>query len=447
MAPSQKTLGKGSPAPGPVPKDHIRLYSMRFCPFAQRTRLVLIAKGIKHEIINVHLKEKPDWFLAKNPLGLVPTLETPSGQVIYESPITCEYLDEVYPEKKLLPSDPFERAQQKMLLEHYSKVTPYFYKIPVGKAKGEDVSALEKELEEKFAQFNEILVNKKTKFFGGDSVTMIDYLMWPCLDRTPQLKRWTEHMLEDPAVQATMFSTDTHKVFYKSFMEGNPDYDYVNTLNTIMAPSPKCQGKACPAPGPVPKGLIRLYSMRFCPFAQRARLNPAGTVPVLETSSGQVIYESPITCEYLEDAYPEKKLCPSDPFERAQQRMLLEHYSKVIPCFYSICMGKNKGQDVSAAEAEFTEKVSKLNETLAKNKTKYFGGDSITMIDYLIWPWFERAEIMGVKHCLANTPELRKWIERMYEDPAVKATMFSSEDHKVFFDSFMAGNPNYDHGL
>lgn len=36
----------GSPAPGPVPKDHLRLYSMRFCPFAQRTRLVLNAKGI-----------------------------------------------------------------------------------------------------------------------------------------------------------------------------------------------------------------------------------------------------------------------------------------------------------------------------------------------------------------------------------------------------------------
>ncbi len=150
---------------------------MRFCPFAQRTRLVLSAKGIKwvqtlmgiselfswyeaffccaegvrdiawlksfqtcfewkekplwiivfcprHDIVNINLKNKPDWFLEKNPLGLVPTLETPSGQVIYESPITCDYLDEVYPEKKLLPSDPFEKAQQKMLLEHFSKVFP-----------------------------------------------------------------------------------------------------------------------------------------------------------------------------------------------------------------------------------------------------------------------------------------------------------------------------------
>uniref|UniRef100_A0A8C1ZAT5 Glutathione S-transferase omega n=1 Tax=Cyprinus carpio TaxID=7962 RepID=A0A8C1ZAT5_CYPCA len=238
MAASQKCLGKGSPAPGLVPKDHIRLYSMRFCPFAQRTRLVLNAKGIKHDIVNINLKNKPDWFLEKNPLGLVPTLETPSGQVIYESPITCEYLDEAYPEKKLLPSDPFERAQQKMLLEHFSKVIPYFYKIPVSKAKGEDVSALEAELKEKLAQFNEILANKKTQFFGGDSITMIDYMMWPwfermemidlkhCLDDTPRLNKWTEHMLEDPTVQATMFSTDTYKVFYKSYMEGNPDYDY-----------------------------------------------------------------------------------------------------------------------------------------------------------------------------------------------------------------------------
>ncbi len=76
----------------------------------------------RHEIININLKDKPDWFLEKNPSGTVPVLETSSGQVIYESPITCEYLDEAYPGKKLLPSDPFERAQQRMLLDLYSKV-------------------------------------------------------------------------------------------------------------------------------------------------------------------------------------------------------------------------------------------------------------------------------------------------------------------------------------
>lgn len=76
----------------------------------------------RYETINIHLKEKPEWYLEKNPLGTVPALETPCGQVVYESAITCEYLDEIYPEKKLFPSDPFAKAQQKMLLEEYSKV-------------------------------------------------------------------------------------------------------------------------------------------------------------------------------------------------------------------------------------------------------------------------------------------------------------------------------------
>lgn len=40
-------VSSGSAAPGPVPEGVIRLYSMRFCPFAQRTRLVLRAKGIR----------------------------------------------------------------------------------------------------------------------------------------------------------------------------------------------------------------------------------------------------------------------------------------------------------------------------------------------------------------------------------------------------------------
>lgn len=235
---TEKCFAKGSAAPDPVPNNLIRLYSMRFCPFAHRTRLVLSAKGIKHDTININLKDKPEWFLERNPFGLVPTLETPAGEVIYESPITCDYLDEVYPNNKLLPSTPFGKAQQKMMLEHFSKITPYFYKIPMGRRKGEDVSGLEAELKEKLSKLNEDLVNKKTKFFGGDSITMIDYMMWPwferleifelkhCLDGTPELKKWTERMLEDLAVKATMHSVDTYKAFYKTYVEGKPNYDY-----------------------------------------------------------------------------------------------------------------------------------------------------------------------------------------------------------------------------
>lgn len=236
---SEKCFAKGSAAPCKVPKEHIRLFSMRFCPFAQRTRLVLKAKGIPHEIINIHLKEKPDWFLERNPLGLVPVLENKDGEVVYESSITCDYLDEVYPEKKLNPSTPFGKAQQRMMLEHFSKVVPYFYKISSARRNGEDTTVMEAELQEKFDKLNKDLSDKKTKFFGGDCITMIDYMMWPfferieavelqgLLDKTPLLKKWTVLMQEDPAVKACAHSTETHKAFMKTaYVEGKPNYDY-----------------------------------------------------------------------------------------------------------------------------------------------------------------------------------------------------------------------------
>uniref|UniRef100_A0A672J6L5 Glutathione S-transferase omega n=1 Tax=Salarias fasciatus TaxID=181472 RepID=A0A672J6L5_SALFA len=236
--PTEKSHAKGSAPPGPVPAGTIRVYSMRFCPFAQRARLVLNAKGIKHEVVNINLMDKPDWFLEKNPLGLVPTLETSAGEVIYESPITCDYLDEVYPGKKLLPPTPLEKAQQKMLLEQFSKIPPYFYKIPTGRKNGEDVSGLQAELIENLLKLDGVLTKKKTKFFGGDSLTMIDYMMWPwferlevfdvtqCLDNAPELKKWIERMLEDQTVKASGHSVDTYKAFYKSYNDGTPNFDY-----------------------------------------------------------------------------------------------------------------------------------------------------------------------------------------------------------------------------
>ncbi|NXL86377.1 GSTO1 transferase, partial [Alectura lathami] len=226
-------LSSGSAAPGPVPEGLIRLYSMRFCPFAQRTRLVLRAKGISHEVININLKDKPDWFFEKNPFGMVPVLETSKGQLICESPITCDYLDEAFPGKKLLPSDPYERAFQKMLLERFSRVTSAVFKYVMALKDGRDVTALKAELAENFGKLEEILSQRKTVFCGGDSISMIDYLIWPWFERlealqlkdtlshAPKLQRWMETMREDPSVKATMTDSQTYKNYLQLYLKNS----------------------------------------------------------------------------------------------------------------------------------------------------------------------------------------------------------------------------------
>ncbi|XP_072477770.1 glutathione S-transferase omega-1-like isoform X2 [Notamacropus eugenii] len=208
---------------------------MRFCPFAQRTRLVLKAKGIKHEVININLKNKPEWYLKKHPLGLVPVLETSKGQLIHESSITCEYLDEAYLGKKLFPEDPYEKALQKMTLELFSKVPSLSKNILIAVRNGEDCTTQKAELCKEFSKLEEVLTRQKTTFFGGNSVSMIDYLIWPwferletyeiadCVAHTPALKLWVAAMKKDPTVEAVLTDVKTYNGFFDLYFQNSPD--------------------------------------------------------------------------------------------------------------------------------------------------------------------------------------------------------------------------------
>lgn len=80
-----------------------------------RCRIAFNLKGVDYDFVPVHLvkdggQQKSEAYKALNPQGLVPTLEVDGG-VLTQSPAILEWLDETYPEPKLLPSDPLERAR------------------------------------------------------------------------------------------------------------------------------------------------------------------------------------------------------------------------------------------------------------------------------------------------------------------------------------------------
>src|SRR5579859_1831953 len=79
---------------------------------AYRVRIALNLKRLDHESVPHHLRrneQRAADYLALNPQGLVPALET-QGHVLIQSLAIIEYLDEVYPDPPLLPRDPLERA-------------------------------------------------------------------------------------------------------------------------------------------------------------------------------------------------------------------------------------------------------------------------------------------------------------------------------------------------
>lgn len=42
---------------------------MEYCPYAHRVRLVLKAKNIPHDIVNINLINQPEWYFKIHPQG------------------------------------------------------------------------------------------------------------------------------------------------------------------------------------------------------------------------------------------------------------------------------------------------------------------------------------------------------------------------------------------
>lgn len=236
---SEFSLGKGDPCP-PLMPGTLRLYSMRFCPYAQRTRLVIEHKHIPVETINVNLKRKPDWLFEMNPTGLVPVLQW-GDKVLYESGACNDYLDEAFPQNKLNPADPYQRARDRQLWESMGKMISSFYDVAGTQGKDEKVLA---RLFRAFSRYEKELTRRGGPFFGGSQVCMADLMLWPWFERLPvvnavvpattitaqkypKLAEWISKMEQLPAVRATRFDTAAHAHFLTSLrVHNNPDYDH-----------------------------------------------------------------------------------------------------------------------------------------------------------------------------------------------------------------------------
>jgi len=94
----------------------VKLYSFFRSGAAYRVRIALNLKNVPYEMASVHLgkdgghNRKPE-YRALNPQMRVPVLALDSGDVIGQSMAIIDYLEEVYPDPPLLPSEPVARAK------------------------------------------------------------------------------------------------------------------------------------------------------------------------------------------------------------------------------------------------------------------------------------------------------------------------------------------------
>jgi glutathione S-transferase len=98
----------------------MKLYDYPDCPFCQKVRVVLAEKDLEYEKVFVDLRkqeQKAPEFLRMNPYGKVPVL-VDEDEVVYDSTVINEYLEDEYPLPRLMPEDSHGRALVRMLEDY-----------------------------------------------------------------------------------------------------------------------------------------------------------------------------------------------------------------------------------------------------------------------------------------------------------------------------------------
>ncbi|MBI4183494.1 MAG: glutathione S-transferase family protein [Proteobacteria bacterium] len=92
------------------------LYHLWLSPPSRKVRIALGEKKLEFRMKVEEVWLRREEFLAMNPAGEVPVLIDENGLILADSGAICEYLDETYPEIRLLPGGPAQRAEVRRLV-------------------------------------------------------------------------------------------------------------------------------------------------------------------------------------------------------------------------------------------------------------------------------------------------------------------------------------------
>jgi len=147
-----------------------------------RVRMVLAAKGVGYDRVDVALGKPPEELLEFNPYGDVPTL-LDRDLVLYQPALICEYLDERYPHPPLMPVDPLSRARLRLACVRIEREwLPLIEQISSG---GRAAEPARKRLRD--ALMIALPLFKASKFFLNPEMSLTDCLVAPVIWRLPML--------------------------------------------------------------------------------------------------------------------------------------------------------------------------------------------------------------------------------------------------------------------
>eukprot|EP01122_Echinamoeba_exundans_P013859 TRINITY_DN611_c0_g1_i1.p1 TRINITY_DN611_c0_g1~~TRINITY_DN611_c0_g1_i1.p1 ORF type:complete len:219 (+),score=51.62 TRINITY_DN611_c0_g1_i1:37-693(+) len=196
-----------------------------------RVRIALNLKGIDYDYRPVNLikdggEQYKDEYKALNPIQLLPTLVLEDGKTaLTESLAIIEYLDEVYPENRLLPADPVQKALARaQALVVASDIQPVGNLRVLGKIAADynaDKAAWSKYwIEKGFTALEEMVSKTAGKYSVGDQITVADLCLVP---QVYNASRWGVDMSKFPTLQRVNQTLSELPAFQKAHADNQID--------------------------------------------------------------------------------------------------------------------------------------------------------------------------------------------------------------------------------
>ncbi len=89
----------------------MKLYGSLTSPYVRKVRIVLMEKRIAHDLVVEGPADAAGNVARLNPLRAIPLLERDDGEVFFDSPMLCEYIDSLNDKPRLYPASGEERWQ------------------------------------------------------------------------------------------------------------------------------------------------------------------------------------------------------------------------------------------------------------------------------------------------------------------------------------------------
>jgi glutathione S-transferase len=163
--------------------------------------------------------------------------------------------------------------------------------------------------------------------------------------------------------------------------------------------------------------------------ADYKKINPLGKVPALVLDNGQLIAESELINEYLEDKYPAKPLLPKDAEGRAQVRAFTRFHDLYLEPPMRAVFPKLFGQqlDDTFIQEKITEVNNRLDQLEGTIGNQWAAGSTFTLADCALAPtmFFLTTFLpqFGSKPPTEGRPKITAWWNRVQEQPSVKKSL------------------------